>query len=195
MLRPIVVLLFLTLHLVPVLAADTKSANPQVVVDTSKGAITIELLASESPVSTANFLAYVKAKFYDGTIFHRVIPGFMIQGGGFTPDLTQKDTRPPITNEANNGLRNVRGTVAMARRHEPDSASSQFFINLAENNFLDHQGESMDGWGYAVFARVVAGMEVVDTIAATPTTALGMMSDVPSEPVIIKTVKLIDAPQ
>ena len=189
---PRTLFLLLMLAFSSAFAAD-EASNPQVVLDTSEGSITIELLSKEAPLSVANFLDYVKAGFYAGTIFHRVIPNFMIQGGGFGADMAQKETRTPIKNEANNGLLNQRGTVAMARRADPDSATAQFFINLSENNFLDHQSESMSGWGYAVFGRVTAGMEVVDKIAAAHTTTLGPMSDVPSTPILIKSARLVAA--
>lgn len=190
-------LLFLVLTLAwgASFAADDGTSNPQVVLDTSAGKITLELLSKEAPLSVANFIDYAKRGFYNGTVFHRVIPNFMIQGGGFTADLEQKETHGTLKNEANNGLRNLRGTVAMARRAEPDSATAQFFINLAENNFLDHQNDTESGWGYAVFARVTAGMEVVDKIAATATTTSGPLSDVPSEAIVIKSAQLLSAPK
>lgn len=186
-------LVVLCLACAPGFAADSVVANPQVVLNTSEGKITIELLNKEAPLSVANFIEYTKSGFYNDTVFHRVIPNFMIQGGGFTADLGQKETRGTLKNEANNGLRNLRGTVAMARRSEPDSATAQFFINLSENNFLDHQNETNAGWGYAVFARVTAGMDVVDKIAATATTTVGPLSDVPAQAIIIKSVQLLDA--
>ena len=186
-------LLVLTLAWGTVFAADNVVANPRVVLDTSQGKITLELLRKDAPLSVANFIDYAKSGFYNGTVFHRVIPNFMIQGGGFTTDLEQKNTHGTLKNEANNGLRNLRGTVAMARRAEPDSATAQFFINLTENNFLDHQNETNAGWGYAVFARVTDGMEVVDKIAATATTVVGPMSDVPTQAIVIKSAQLLDA--
>ena len=186
-------LLVLTLAWGTVFAADNVVANPRVVLDTSQGKITLELLRKDAPLSVANFIDYAKSGFYNGTVFHRVIPNFMIQGGGFSADLAQKDTHGTLKNEANNGLRNLRGTVAMARRAEPDSATAQFFINLTENNFLDHQNETNAGWGYAVFARVTDGMEVVDKIAATATTVVGPMSDVPTQAIVIKSAQLLDA--
>ncbi len=172
-------------------AADAGSANPRVVLETSEGSITIELSAKEAPLSVANFLEYVKAGFYNGTVFHRVIPNFMIQGGGFSANMDQKETRGTIKNEAGNGLKNLRGTIAMARRAEPDSATAQFFINLAANDFLDHQSDTTAGMGYAVFGHVTAGMEVVDKIAATATTSVGPMSDVPVQPITIKSATLL----
>jgi len=157
-------------------------SRPVVVLETSMGAVTIELYPDKAPRTVENFLAYVDAGFYNGTIFHRVIPTFMIQGGGFTPDMRQKQTRPPIKNEADNGLRNSRGTIAMARTQEVDSATAQFFINLADNNFLDH---GVRDFGYAVFGRVIAGMEVVDRIAGARTGTIAMHQDVPLEPIAI----------
>ena len=134
-------------------------------------------------------MAYVDAKFYDGTIFHRVIPNFMIQGGGFTADMDQKPTNDPIQNEADNGLKNQRGTIAMARTPDPHSATGQFFINSANNDFLNFKSKTPQGWGYAVFGKVVEGMEVVDAISAVQTGTQGMYSDVPVEPVVIKSAK------
>lgn len=166
-------------------------ANPRVLIETSKGNITLELFPRNAPVSTANFLKHVNSGFYDGTIFHRVIPGFMIQGGGMLPDMTEKPRGTPIRNEANNGLKNLRGTLAMARTGEPHSATSQFFINVADNYFLNHRGESIEGWGYAVFGRVVDGMEVMDAIVAVPRGDHGMHQDVPIAPVIMKKVTVI----
>jgi len=157
-----------------------------VIMETSLGTIEIEMFDDKAPISTQNFLDYVDSGFYDGTIMHRVIPGFMIQGGGFTAEMKEKDTNPPITNEAENGCKNLRGTLSMARTQEKDSATSQFFINLADNAFLDN-GER--DFGYAVFAKVVAGMDVVDKIAATPTGNKGFHQDVPVEPMSIISVK------
>ncbi len=156
------------------LAGTVLAANPKVNLQTNKGLIVIELYPDQAPQSVANFLAYVDAGFYDGTIFHRVIPDFMIQGGGFTADLEKKETRAPIPNEADNGLKNERGTLAMARTNDPHSATAQFFINHKDNAFLDHSGKNTRGWGYAVFGRVTDGMSVVDAIATTPTGAKGM---------------------
>jgi len=159
--------------------------RPHVLLATSEGDITVELFAAEAPITVENFFAYMEADFYDGTIFHRVIPGFMIQGGGFTEDMTQKPTEDPIRNEAGNGLRNQRGTLAMARTSVLDSATSQFFINVADNTFLNGDG-IVDG--YAVFGRVIGGMEIVDQIAITETGTVGTNSDVPVEPVIILSI-------
>lgn len=165
--------------------------NPRVLIETGKGNITVELFAGNAPGTVANFLAYVKSGFYDGTIFHRVIPGFMIQGGGMLPDLTEKPNGTPIQNEADNGLKNLRGTLAMARTSDPHSASSQFFINVADNYPLNHRGKSVEGWGYAVFGQVVDGMAVVDAIVAVERGDFGPYGDVPLEPVLIKRVTLL----
>ena len=159
--------------------------NPRVLLSTSLGDITVELDTAKAPVTSENFLAYVASGHYDGTIFHRVIPDFMIQGGGFAADMRQKSTSAAISNEADNGLKNARGTLAMARTNDPHSATSQFFINLKNNAFLDHTAKTSPGWGYTVFARVVDGMEVVDAIAQVPTGKSGPHSDVPTEPVVI----------
>ena len=186
-----VLFLLLCLTCITAFAADDAATPPRVLLETSEGKITIELAAKEAPLSVANFLDYVKAGFYNGTIFHRVIPNFMIQGGGFTADMGQKETRGNLKNEADNGLKNLRGTVAMARRAEPDSATAQFFINLTGNDFLDHQNNTPAGYGYAVFGHVTEGMEVVDKIAATTTTSVGPMSDVPAQPIVIKSATLL----
>ena len=163
--------------------------NPVVVLHTSKGDITIELDAAKAPLSTQNFLDYAKSGYYDGTIFHRVIPGFMVQGGGFTADMQSKPGgNPPIKNEAGNGLKNLRGTVAMARTQVVDSASSQFFVNVVDNAFLDHKDETTAGYGYAVFGKVTAGMDVVDAIVAVPTTTKGSYENVPVEAITIDSV-------
>ena len=153
--------------------------------NTSAGDFTVELFAKESPESTANFLKYVDDGHYDGTIFHRVIPGFMIQGGGFASGMEQKDTRPPIRNEATNGMENLRGTLAMARTSDINSATAQFFINLVDNDFLNHQPGN---YGYAVFGRVTSGMDVVDAIASVPTTRRRGHGDVPVDEVILHSV-------
>ncbi len=150
------------------------------------GVITIELDAVNAPKSTANFLSYVAKGHYDNTIFHRVIPGFMVQGGGFEPGMTQKPTDAPIDNEANNGLKNDNYTLAMARTQAPHSATAQFFINVADNEFLNHTAPSLQGWGYAVFGKVIQGTEVVDQIKAVKTTRKGFHDDVPKEDVIIQ---------
>jgi cyclophilin family peptidyl-prolyl cis-trans isomerase len=168
-----------------VTSAPANAANPIVILKTSKGDITLELDAARAPLTVANFLAYVESGQYDGTIFHRVMPGFMIQGGGLTPDMVQKPTKAPIKNEADNGLKNLRGTIAMGRTPIVDSATNQFFINLVDNPHLDFTAATTRGWGYAVFGRVTAGMETVDAIAAVPTTTRGLYPNVPREPVVI----------
>jgi cyclophilin family peptidyl-prolyl cis-trans isomerase len=165
--------------------------NPVAVVSTSMGEITIELFKDRAPASVENFIQYANEGFYSGTVFHRVINGFMIQGGGFSPDLIEKPTRPPIQNEATNGLRNVRGTVAMARTQALRSATAQFFINLADNRAkLDHHGYSPAEFGYAVFGRVLSGMDVADRIAQAPTRAVPPHDDVPLEPVLITRIEV-----
>jgi cyclophilin family peptidyl-prolyl cis-trans isomerase len=169
-------------------AAPLTPPDPVVIVDTTAGAITIQLYADKAPDSVRNFLEYVRDGFYSGTIFHRVVPGYVIQGGGYTPELVEKSTRPPVRNEATNGLANARGTVAMARMSAVRSATSQFFINLANNSRLDHRGFSPDDYGYAVFGRVISGMDVVDRIAAMPTGSREGMDDVPVTPVVIKSI-------
>jgi cyclophilin family peptidyl-prolyl cis-trans isomerase len=160
----------------------------KVLLSTNYGDIAIELEADRAPVTVENFLNYIEQGFYKDTIFHRVIPGFMIQGGGMTKDMTQKKTSPPIKNEAKNGLLNLRGTLAMARTSDKDSATSQFFINLADNHFLDHGSRD---FGYAVFGRVYQGMDIVDKIAGVETGAVGFHQNVPKEQVVIKNVELI----
>jgi len=160
-------------------------SNPVVKLETSKGDIVIELDEAKAPKTVANFLAYVKDGFYDGTIFHRVIDGFMVQGGGLTPDMETKATKNPIENEADNGLKNEKYTLAMARTMDPHSATAQFFINVADNDFLNHSGKNPQGWGYAVFGKVTQGQDVVDAIKAVSTTTKGMHQDVPVEPVMI----------
>ena len=173
--------------------AAGQPANPRVLIETSKGNITVEVFPGQAPQSAGNFLNYVKTGFYDGLVFHRVIPGFMIQGGGMTPDLEEKPKNAPIQNEAENGLKNLRGTLAMARTGEPHSASSQFFINVADNAFLNHRGKSFEGWGYAVFGQVVDGMDVVDAIAAVPRGNRGPYGDVPVDPVVMLHVSVLPA--
>ena len=175
----------------PPTAAEARTpapGNPVVVMSTSAGDITLELFKDRAPVSVENFLQYAREGFYEGTIFHRVKADFMIQGGGFTPEMFEKPTRPPIQNEATNGLRNTRGTLAMARTRALRSATSQFYINVADNRRLDHRGYSPDEFGYAVFGRVLSGMDVVDKIASVPTASKEDHDDVPVTPVVITKV-------
>lgn len=171
----------------PPAAAEVKPPTvsyPKVVMHTSKGDIVIELYSDKAPKTVENFLAYTRAGHFEGTVFHRVIPGFVIQGGGYTADLGRKPTRAPIENEAKNGIKNTRGTLSMARTSDPNSATSQFFVNLVDNRGLD-PNPAGDPHGYAVFGKVVEGMDVVDAIAKAPTTAKGGMRDVPVEPVVV----------
>ena len=174
----------------PAAPAAPPQGNPVVVIDTSAGAITVELYKDRAPVSVANFLRYVADGHYTGTIFHRVVSGYVIQGGGYTPDLVEKATRPPIQNEATNGLRNARGTIAMARLRALRSATAQFYINVADNPALDHRGYSPGDFGYAVFGRVTAGMDVVDKIAVERTGFKNGMENLPVTPIVIKSVTL-----
>ena len=174
--------------------AAGQSPNPRVQIETSMGKIVIELFPAQAPQSVGNFLNYAQSGFYDGLIFHRVIPGFMIQGGGMTPGMAEKPNNAPIRNEADNGLKNLRGTLAMARTMDPHSASSQFFINVADNYALNHRGQSVEGWGYAVFGQVVEGMNVVDAIVAVPRGRAGPHDDVPKSPVVMQRVSVLPAP-
>jgi cyclophilin family peptidyl-prolyl cis-trans isomerase len=174
------------------LAAPARAANPQVMFETSKGTIVIELDQAKAPVTVSNFLGYVKSGSYDGTIFHRVIPNFMIQGGGFTGNMQQKPTGEAIVNESANGLLNKRGTVAMARTSDPNSATAQFFINLQDNSFLD-KAKAQDGYGYCVFGKVVKGMSVVDAVAGVKTGNVGGFQDVPLQEVVIKKATVVGA--
>lgn len=160
-------------------------------IKTTAGTIFIELNEAEAPFSAKNFQQYVEDGFYDGTIFHRVIPNFMIQGGGMDVDMRNKQTREAIENEADNGLKNLRGTIAMARTQDPHSATAQFFINLKDNDFLDHRAKDLMGWGYAVFGKVVEGMETVDEIAGVKTGSHGMHQDVPTTPVVIEKAEVV----
>ncbi len=169
-----------------------EQTNPRVLLSTSKGDIMLELDPVRAPATTSNFLAYVESGFFDGTVFHRVIPRFMIQGGGFTADMAQKPTECSVSNEAANGLKNDRGTIAMARTSNPHSATSQFFISLVDNDFLNHTSPTPNGWGYAVFGKVVEGMDVVDAIAQVRTGNHGPHSDVPVEPVVIDRATLVE---
>ena len=183
----------LSLSLLCLGLAAPAQAEERVEMITSEGRIVLALNDVKAPESTKNFLEYVRAGFYDGTVFHRVIAGFMIQGGGFTSSMEQKITRDPIRNEAKNGLKNRVGTIAMARASDPHSASSQFFINVENNDFLDYPGQ--DGWGYAVFGKVVEGMDVVNKIAAVRTGRREGMEDVPLEAVVIKKVQVLEKPK
>ncbi|MFN7095662.1 MAG: peptidylprolyl isomerase [Burkholderiales bacterium] len=162
------------------------------VLNTNYGTIEIELNVEKAPLTVANFVDYAKSGHYDGTIFHRIIDNFMIQGGGFDPQMNQKATKAEIQNEANNGLKNDKYTIAMARTMAPHSASSQFFINVADNDFLNFTGENLHGWGYAVFGKVTTGTEVVDKIKTVKTARKGMHDDVPIEPVLIETVTIVE---
>ena len=167
------------------------TAQPKVKLITTLGEITIQLNTEKAPISSANFLAYVKAGFYDGTIFHRVIPGFMAQGGGFDTSFKQKSVHDPIKNEADNGLLNNRCTVAMARTNDPDSATAQFFINYKDNDFLNHRSKNASGWGYAVFAEVIEGMDVVDAMATQPTGNRGGHQDVPKTDIVVEKAEVV----
>ena len=163
-----------------------------ILMTTTVGPMTLELDADNAPKTVENFLSYVSSGFYDDTIFHRVINNFMVQGGGFTADMEQKATQAPIENEANNGLKNARGTIAMARTQDPHSATAQFFINVQDNDFLNHTGENMQGWGYAVFGKVTEGEDVLDKIRCVQTGSQAGHQDVPVEPIIIESVTVID---
>ncbi len=163
-----------------------------ILMKTNFGEIKLELDEEKAPKTVENFKKYVEEGFYNGTVFHRVINGFMIQGGGFEPGLTQKPTNAPVENEANNGLKNTAGTIAMARTMDPHSATAQFFINVADNSFLDFRAETMEGWGYAVFGKVTDGMDVVNQIKTVSTTMKAGHQDVPAEDVIIESVEIID---
>ena len=176
----------------PVQSAEKSGTLPRVELNTSMGIIVLELYADQAPQTTDNFLAYVDAGFYNDTIFHRVIPKFMIQGGGFTPQMRQKTTRLPISNEAENRIKNERGTVAMARTPNPHSATSQFFINTVDNDFLNFRAKDSRGWGYAVFGRVAQGMDIVDAIAGVKTGVSKGHRDVPLTPVVIVTARRLN---
>ncbi|MGE6392929.1 MULTISPECIES: peptidylprolyl isomerase [Psychrobacter] len=164
---------------------------PVVELDTNMGAIVIELNEEKAPKTVENFLNYVKSGQYDGTIFHRIIDGFMIQGGGMDAEMNEKPTNAPIENEADNGLKNDKGTIAMARTQDPHSATSQFFINVKDNDFLNHTGKNMQGWGYTVFGKVTSGMDVIEKMKGVPTGRFGMHADVPKEPVVINSATII----
>lgn len=182
-------LLLGTLFVLPV--SQAWAANPQVELKTSFGVIKLELYPEKAPKTVENFLSYVKSGHYKDTAFHRVIPGFMIQGGGFTADMNEKPTRGPIKNEADNGLKNEVGTIAMARTMEPHSASAQFFINVNNNEFLNFRSADMRGYGYAVFGKVLSGMDIVNKIVAVPTGDRGMHQNVPKMPVLIEDAKIV----
>lgn len=164
---------------------------PVVELDTNMGAIVIELNEEKAPKTVQNFLNYVKSGHYDGTIFHRIIDGFMIQGGGMDAEMNEKATNAPVENEADNGLKNDKGTIAMARTQDPHSATSQFFINVKDNDFLNHSGKNMQGWGYTVFGKVTSGMDVIDKMRGVPTGRFGMHADVPNEPVVINSATIV----
>ncbi|ACR70741.1 peptidylprolyl isomerase A [Edwardsiella ictaluri] len=183
-----IVITLVTLFSLAVMAPAALAANTRVMLMTSVGNIELELYNQKAPVTVDNFLGYVNSGYYNGTIFHRVIPGFMIQGGGFTGDMQQKATQPPIKNEADNGLRNLRGTIAMARTAEKDSATSQFFINVADNAFLDH---GQRDFGYAVFGKVIKGMDVVDRISQARTENVGPYQNVPAKPIVITSASVM----
>jgi cyclophilin family peptidyl-prolyl cis-trans isomerase len=186
--------LLMSAGLVLMLTSPMILAGTKVNMDTNFGNILLELEDEKVPKTVENFLRYVREGFYEGTLFHRVVANFVIQGGGFTADFTRKETLPPIPNEANNGFKNVRGSIAMARTGDPQSATSQFFINLKDNSFLDYQAPTIPGWGYAVFGKVIQGMEVVDKIGQLPTGSGGPFTrDVPQTPVVINKMSIISA--
>jgi cyclophilin family peptidyl-prolyl cis-trans isomerase len=191
MTRPILVLAAAAIFLAGSTLAQTPAANPKVLLKTTMGDITLELYPAKAPITVKNIIDYVNAKFYDGLIFHRVMPGFMIQCGGLTADMREKPNNAPIKNEAGNGLKNDRGTVAMARLPEPDTASSQFFINLVNNDGLNHRSNTPEGFGYCVFGKVIAGMNVVDAIAKVPTGSKRGHGDVPLEPITILSATVV----
>jgi peptidyl-prolyl cis-trans isomerase B (cyclophilin B) len=192
--RKTLVYLMLFLFTTLSFATEKKMSDTQtkVKLTTNLGAIVIQLDNAKAPVSAANFADYVKSGFYDGTIFHRVIPGFMAQGGGFDTGFNQKETKAPIKNEADNGLKNKRGTLAMARTNDPNSATAQFFINYKDNSFLDHTSPTPSGWGYAVFGEVVEGMDVVDAMAKQPTGNHGGHQDVPKTDIVIEKAEIVE---
>ncbi len=186
--------ILLSMLFVTLLLSSSALATELVVIETNYGDMTVELNTEKAPLSVANFLTYADSGHYTDTIFHRVIKNFMIQGGNFSTEMAPKKTRGKIKNEASNGLRNLRGTIAMARTGEVDSATSQFFINLKDNGFLDHRNTTIKGYGYAVFGKVVKGMDVVNKIGTSPTHTYQRFSDVPVEPVIIRSVKRVKQP-
>ena len=174
------------------MTSNVQAETTTVKMETSQGTIILELDGDNAPNTVANFITYVNEGFYDGTIFHRVISNFMIQGGGFTGDMSQKTTHDPIQNEANNGLKNDTGTIAMARTSDPHSATAQFFINVKDNEFLNFSSETQQGWGYAVFGKVAEGMDVVDAIKNVATTSIGPYQDVPAETITIEKVSRVE---
>ena len=175
------------------LFSGSPASEKLILIQTTSGDITISLDFENAPMTSENFMKYVDSGFFNNTIFHRIIPGFVIQGGGFEHPMERKETLPPIKNEADNGLKNSRGTLSMARTSDPNSATSQFFINLVDNDFLDHKGKNQSGWGYAVFAKVVDGLEIIDRIAETPTASFNGMQDVPSSPITITNVSILNS--
>ena len=187
----VIVLLIVACLAGSAMAQEKTASNPQVVMQTSQGAIVLELYPDKAPLTVKNFISYMDNGFYTATIFHRVIPGFMIQGGGFSKDMTKKQTLAPVKNEADNGLGNDRGTIAMARTRDPHSATAQFFINTVDNTFLNFKSRTVSGWGYTVFGKVVKGMTVVDAIAKVKTGVQGRFRDVPRTPVEILTIRKI----
>ncbi len=187
---PVLSIIGASIFCLPAYATETGNKN-MIKMTTSLGVIDIELYPEQAPETVKNFIRYVQSGHFDGLIFHRVIPGFMIQGGGFTPDMNQRNTQPPIVNEADNGLKNTVGTLSMARTSVPDSATSQFFINLVDNAFLDFTAKTQQGWGYAVFAKVINGLDVVKQIGGVATGNVGGHGDVPLEAIVIKKAEVI----
>ena len=173
------------------LAASKAGPNAKIVFDTSFGDIEVELFRDKAPKGVANFLRYAEEKLYDGTVFHRILPNFVVQGGGFEPDLTKKKTYEPLQNEADNGLKNERGTLSWARTPDPNSATNQFYINLKDNPALDHQDKSPRGWGYAVFGRVTKGLDIADKISQVPTRPNGQHFNFPADPVVVRSVRML----
>jgi peptidyl-prolyl cis-trans isomerase B (cyclophilin B) len=184
--RRMFIIMMILFSLLSTPATVEAAKNPKVVLETSMGDITLELYPDKAPATVKNFLTYVDEKFYDNTIFHRVISGFMIQGGGMTADMNEKSTHSPIKNEADNGLKNDLGTIAMARTNDPNSATAQFFINAKDNTFLNFKSKTLEGYGYCVFGKVTKGLDVVEAIEKTPTTTKGFFQDVPAKQVVIK---------
>ncbi len=189
LLKPYLLFVFMIILMT---TSNVQAETTTVKMETSQGTIILELDGANAPNTVANFITYAKEGFYDGTIFHRVISNFMIQGGGFTADMSQKTTHEPIRNEANNGLKNDTGTIAMARTSDPHSATAQFFINVKDNDFLNFSSETSQGWGYAVFGKVTEGMDVVDTIKNVATTSNGPYQDVPAETITIDNVTIVE---